>query len=767
MRLNSYDDDAASTLPSQLDLLELLVDLADPRLQMTLRLVAEPVGKSKADQQLGAHCTLVCEGRGSAANHKGLATFVSIGLLPGYNITQMHTPPSPPMDGIEIVPLLPSAYGLPIKPDWSAAFDILRRHGRSATIDIRVSFAASDGLGSREPLSVAAGDDKGAHYLASVAGIPVVRPGALKLSVVLGGDAATDEVLAMVLARKIFGTSCEATPLHGRAVPAGVLGTPAEILRVWHAPYGRIQGRGIGRRGTRIHLSANSIPTKGSSLGFARKIGPRFDENTSVVSGWDDRMRHIYVVGKTGSGKTNLMKRIARQDIAAGKGVVVVSPHRDLIDHLIDTSGDRVDDIVLLDFGDRHYTPVVNPLAIDVSSDMDYARAAEQVIQIIVGMGYHEWAGPVFQDTVRTALQTARLVEVRGAKEPTITMAAELMRDPDLRRWAGDITRRHRQDMSNEWANFTNLRSSEMAEFTRWVTSKFSAFAVNGPLRTATTSPSVSSPLSMREIYSSGKVLLVHLPDTHMSDGAAEFLGKFVFDRVYDVARNTPADQRKDLLLHVDEFQRFVSADLETIVTEARKFRLGLTFAHQNLRQLNAFSKYEGSSTSRLAEAIFSNVGTLISMKTSGQDVETIARELGVSTGEVRGIEQFNALARCALDGLEQATCSLEVPEEVPAASRALRSRVRKRMIAEHYWASRTVLAHEVDAHVAQLRAKAMGTSRSARRQKSGSHRVNDTSTATGSFLDDFLEKRRAATAQASSSSDPEPTTASANGEDS
>ncbi|MCZ1075262.1 type IV secretory system conjugative DNA transfer family protein [Rhodococcus sp. A5(2022)] len=454
-----------------------------------------------------------------------------------------------------------------------------------------------------------------------------------------------------------------------------------------------------------------------------------------------DRMKHIYVVGKTGSGKTNLMKRIARQDIAQGKGCVVISPHADLINFLVDSAGDRADDIILLDFGDKNYVPQMNPLAVDVSSDAEYARAAEQLTDLVSGLSYHEFTGPVFHDAVRTALQTAALPEIRGDRDPNIAVAVEIVRDSALRGWAAKIARNSRRDLELDLSRVADLRASERSEYERWVTAKFDSFAVNGPLRSVT-STAGGCPLSFKEIYRNQKVLLVHLPDTYLGGNSAELIGRFIFERLYQEARQTQATSRKDFYIHVDEFQRFVNRDLEILVTEARKFKMGLTFAHQNLRQLHAFSRFEGTASPRLAEAIFSNVGTLIAMRTSGSDVGTIAAELEVREQHVRRIGQYEALARPSLAGAEQRTCTLRVPLESVPANRKVRAELRKRMIREGYWASRTTVERGLESHFAALRESVDGSPQRRKLPASSSKSGNQKS-----FLDEWLEKRKSKSA--------------------
>ncbi|SMQ62416.1 Type IV secretion-system coupling protein DNA-binding domain-containing protein [Plantibacter sp. VKM Ac-1784] len=699
LRLKSFGSDAPKSLLAQHDLLQILVDAADPSLSVTIRMTAR---RRSEGVEVAYH--LICEGnRASAGLAKTLHDVASVGLLTGYSLRTGTEAPEA-VEGLrtELVPQLGGLETLPIKPDWSQVYDIVRRRGETISLDLRCRFTSSAAGPRSTARPVMLGTDAGTPALEALGGADS-GSGRLSLEVTITAPKKIDRAYANAIARKLFGVACDLVALDASASPRGSIWSPNEALRVWHWPYGEIQGRGLGTFAPSLPLIAKKGSRRGSSLGTARFEGPRFDRDDEVVMGADDRMKHIYVVGKTGSGKTNLLKRLARQDIQQGKGCLVISPHADLIDHLIDTAGDRSNDIVLLDFGDAIYAPLVNPLTIDVNEASDYARAVTQLTDLVAGMNYHEFTGPVFYDAVRTAFQTAVLDDIRGQQDPSIAVAVEIVRDRTLRGWAAKVAKDARRDLELELSLISDLKSSDVSEYSRWVTAKFSDFAVNGPLR-AITSGSAGSPLSFREIYQGQKILLVHLPDTYLTGESAEFIGRYIFERIYLEARRTSSGARKDFYIHADEFQRFVNRDLEVLVTEARKFRLGLTFAHQNLRQLQAFSRYEGTSSSRLAEAIFSNAGTLVAMRTSGSDVQTLATELEVPEHYVRRIAQHEALARATLGGAEERAFTLRVPLETTATNSARRSALRRRMIAEGYWHRRKTVERELDAHLQKLR---------------------------------------------------------------
>jgi hypothetical protein len=201
----------------------------------------------------------------------------------------------------------------------------------------------------------------------------------------------------------------------------------------------------------------------------------------------------------------------------------------------------------------------------------------------------------------------------------------------------------------------------------------------------------------------------VSLPDTVIGGQAVEFLGALIFSRIYRAARDLHYLKKKPLFLHVDEFQRFVTTEIEELVAEARKFSVCLCFAHQNLRQLDAFSVYEGATNTRLSEAIFANVGTMVVMKTSGRDASVFANELDLHERHIHDIGQYEALARCCVNGEEQRAFTVRPPlaEALDAPnSKTASKRLRDKMIREHYWYRREEVLPDLETQLAELREK-------------------------------------------------------------
>ncbi len=597
-------------------------------------------------------------------------------------------------------------YGLPIKPDWAHLVDLLRRRHGPITIDLTCTIPAASALGrdgfDSHPMAGSTGVVPTTHrqaaeffLAATMAATPSPSPLAIHLS--LHSDEPVDDVLATVIGRHILGLTVkqERVPSRKSVIfppdigKLGVVGHPEELIRAFHPPYGHIEGRGLtGHRATRLPMRFK-LPqlNDAAAIGAAYQQGSRTDVYVPVSISPADRLRHVYIVGKTGSGKTNFLKNLIRQDIELGHGVGVIDPHGGLVDYLLRHVGKRVEDTILLDFSDPEYLPALNPLLIDTATESDRILAVEELIDIIVRRSFNQFTGPVFDDTVRMILDTASAPHFRDIAEPSVPIALELFRNSETRKKIPSVLAES-DALRAQWQTFNSMLPTTIGEHARWVLAKFSEFGATSFLFPV--AGAGASGLSLRNIFHERKILLVKIPEATVGRRAAEFIGALIFSRLHRAARETIINEVKPFYLHVDEFQKFVTVEIEELVAEARKFNLSLTLAHQNLRQLEAFSRYEGTSSGRLGEAIFSNVGTLICLRTSGRDVVTLAQELDVRDASIRRLNQYDGLARCVIAGVERETFTLNIPDaEIRPGDERAAAAVRRHMIAVGHWRRR------------------------------------------------------------------------------
>jgi len=709
----------------------------------------------------------MCVGRSADAlsetERESLIDHASIVLVPAWSLTRIDGEPALPKARFRtrLRPLHGSRASLPIKPDWAPLVDFIRRRNSPVTIDL-VCAAVPSAQKSEAPYvlgphhHVAIGQDCERAAAEFFCAITTGRPPAdglssLGLHLLIHSNEPIDPVFASVVGRLALGLPTTPVPVTKNVLfprdlsIEGVTALPEEAIRAFHPPYGHIEGRGLeGGRPTHIPIRFDPL-SDGLALGYAIRQGGREDSKVAVRLGPEDRLKHIYILGKTGSGKTNLLKNLVRQDIAAGHGVCVIDPHGPLVDDALAHVGDRADEVVLLDFSQSDVLPILNPLLVDIKTPRDQELAVEELLDVLIRRSFNEFTGPVFEDTVRMMLSTLSNSAIREHGAPAIAAAVELLRETDARQWVQKVVKDD-STLKQRWITFNSMIAHTVAENVRWVLSKFAEFSPEGVLYPVTGAG--GSPLSFEDIFRTRGILLVKLPEANIGRRAAGIIGSIVFSRLHRAARSIPSPAQAPFHIHLDEFQKFVDVDLEEMVAEARKFNLALTFAHQNLRQLDAFSRYEGGSSSRLREAIFSNVGTMISLRTSGGDVPTIAQELGVSESSMRRLKTYSALVRPVVDGVERDPFVLEIPEATTETSAsALVDKINKRLLSQGFTRARTDLVGEVAATITSMedawRTKPLKPKPLSQKGTASSTTATSSQQTSGSsFLDEWLAKR-------------------------
>jgi DNA helicase HerA-like ATPase len=729
LSFSSEDAAVRRSLDGQLILLRTLAE-QPAGVKLTWRLEVDLAEKSR---EVGAQLTLLCdaeEGSLSPTRASELASLASVVLASSHSLSLSRTPSPARLPRSRRI-LIPRAGAIPpVKSDWAVLVDLLRHRGERIVVDVECrSTQSGQGRPATAPSkAMHLPSDAGAAYLAALSDDgegPFVD---LRVAVFTPGKA--DELLLGTIAQLVLGV--QASPVSsGKRVREGLQVTPEVALRAWHSPYAKLQGRGLTPSPPNVPAGRDLSLVDGVTLGQTKVQGPDWDRSVPLRLSDQERLRHVYIVGKTGVGKTNLLKQIAQQDIERGAGVAVLSPHADLIDHLLASAGQREQEVTYLDFGHPTHLPVLNPLTLDVEGDADFSANSARIVELFTKRTFNQFTGPVFTDSVRLAIESIQALAPVAGEYPTLVAAVELIRSDKLQRWASRQLKQSRPDLAEEWERIFNMRGSEAAETARWVTSKFSDLAQHSALR-AITSNLDGDPFSLREIYRQGRILLVKLPETRMPSISSSLLGRLLFSSLYREAQLLGPDESRPFFVHVDEFQRFVSGDLEELVAEARKFKLGLTFAHQNLRQLESFSTFEGTANPRLAEAIFSNVGTIVAMKTSGRDVQPLAQELAVPESTVRGLVRGQAIVRTTHES-EDVVCTVRIPlADTPPGSRS-GAAISRRMLEKGVWRPVEEQHRRIEAMLSTLRLEA-----ATRPAQVGAEKASE-----GSFLDDWLAKRK------------------------
>ena len=714
--LGRYQAQAAvRSLPLQLDVLRTLAAQDDPTISLTYRLVTT--------QRLTTELVpfLECTGEIASADpskveslQEGLGQLMGVAHASGYNVGGSIPPVENLEWEMEIRPRS-SSWVPPINDDWAPLIDLLRAQANAIELTMTCAVNArspgdgglSDGGHEREharpPVNdanmaerfVAEPDQKAAQFLASLASDWADRsePRNLRLTFVLRSAAKPPETLITSIALRLIG-SLDFQIIDPPVGPSPVRLTPSQAIRIFHPPYGVIQGRGIPEdRTTILPLPAIQLPSGGISLGSATLSSARNDRRGDVRLDVETRMRHLYVIGRTGTGKTNFLKTLARQDIRAGAGLAVIDPHGDLVDYLLRHVDKRADEVLLLDFGDPSAVPVLNPIDLDIDDARTGSQrlAIDDFIRLLEQQSYHEFYGPRFEDVVRLTLES--LVRSSLTNTATVLDVTRVLRSKDQR---SRLTASLRDpDLRDRWHNFEAQLETELAALIHWVLAKFSDMDQDGVL-----GPVLGggrSSISINKVVEQGGILLVRIPEWEIGPAASSFMGALIQERLRRAAFERFSASSKEVspfYLYVDEFQRFATSGFEQLVAEARKFGLGLILAHQNLRQLEAFSRFRGAPSRELVEAVLGNVANMVVLGVSAYDSVELSREFGVAPEVLGAVPANAAVARIDLSRGDSRTFTLRIPyAESDPGVLATRDTVRRRMVKSGLWRAREEVA--------------------------------------------------------------------------
>src|SRR5690606_38399163 len=367
-------------------------------------------------------------------------------------------------------------------------------------------------------------------------------------------------------------------------------------------------------------------------LGYNMHRGVR----TEIPMQIDDRFRHLYVIGQTGTGKSVFLESLIKQDIRNGKGICVVDPHGDLIESALSwVPRERADDVIVFDPADTERPMGINMLEADTPEEKDFI--ALEAMNMMIGMFGNEIFGPRIQDYFRNGCLTLMEDPDGGA----LTDIVRLFTDEA---WQQEKVKHVKNPIVKSfWVNqMAQTGQRERQEMIPYFAAKFGSFITNSLMRNII--GQTKSAFKFDQVMDTNKILLVKLAKGLVGDINANLLGMIFVNKIQVAAmrRQRIADKtsRVPFFLYVDEFQNFITDSFESILSEARKYKLGLIIAHQYIDQLIKDGKDE-----KVKNAVFGNVGTMMNLKIGAKDAEYIAKEMGpvFTETDVINLEGFNA----------------------------------------------------------------------------------------------------------------------------
>jgi hypothetical protein len=385
-----------------------------------------------------------------------------------------------------------------------------------------------------------------------------------------------------------------------------------------------------------------NIPHEGIILGKNVFRG----EETLIYLAKKDRRRHIYIIGKSGVGKSVMLAKMAIQDIKNGEGICIIDPHGDLAnDVLAGVPPSRAEDVVYFDPSDTSRPLGLNLLEYDPKYPQQKTFMINEMIKIFDKLyDLRQTGGPMFEQYMRNSML---LVMEHPESGSTLMEIPKVLSDAEFRRFKLDKCQN--PVVRDFWQKEAEKAGGEaaLANMVPYITSKLNAFIANDMMRPIIAQQ--QSAFNLRQIMDEGKILIVNLCKGRLGDLNAYLIGMVLVGKILMAALSrTDIDQEKrsDFYLYLDEFQNFITDSIAIILSEARKYRLDLTIAHQYIGQL-----VKGQDTS-IRDAVFGNVGTIITFKIGVEDAKFIAQEFAPVFNErdLINIEKYNAYVKLLID---------------------------------------------------------------------------------------------------------------------
>ena len=352
----------------------------------------------------------------------------------------------------------------------------------------------------------------------------------------------------------------------------------------------------------------------------------------------DDRRRHVYVIGKTGMGKSTIMENMIFSDIAAGKGVAVIDPHGDLAEAVMQfIPKHRTNDVILFDPADRDFPVAFNLL--EGKNAEQRGLVASGLIGVIKKLNIDSW-GPRLEHFLRNTVLA--LVE---APDTTMLGITRMLVDKSYRQ---KILHYVEDPMVRSFweTEFSALAPQKLAEAVGPIQNKVGQFLSTPVIRNIVGQP--KSTLDIRHAMDSGKIIIANLSKGKLGEDNSSMLGSLLITKFQLDAMSradVPVDQRKDFYLYVDEFQNFATDSFATILSEARKYKLNLTMANQYIAQMSE----------EVCAAVFGNVGSLVSFQVGIDDAKILSEQFDeerVLPLNLASLPKYKVYNRIMIDGI-------------------------------------------------------------------------------------------------------------------
>ncbi len=413
-----------------------------------------------------------------------------------------------------------------------------------------------------------------------------------------------------------------------------------------------------------------------------------------------DRRRHVYVIGKTGMGKSTLLLNMMHSDIDMGRGIGVIDPHGDLVDDILRRiPPSRTNDVIYIDPADAAHPIALNVL--EMPPGQTASNVAGGIVSVFKKLHADSW-GPRLEHFLRNIVLT--MLDVQGQ---SLLGVLRILSDKGYR---NRISKQVKDPMLAQFweGEFNKLDPRKLAEAVGPIQNKVGQF-LSAPMVRNIVGQNKST-VNIRKAMDEGKIILVKLSKGMIGEDNAAMLGSLLVTKFQIDAMsrsNIPQDQRRDFSLYVDEFQNFATESFATILSEARKYRLWLTMANQYIEQMSE----------EVAAAVFGNVGSLMAFQVGYSDGEFLSKQLNeerVTPEDLTNLPKYTIYTRLLVDGMPSPVFSADTLPPSPESENA-DVRVEKILKSARHRYSKGVEKVEQDIYNWMLPPGAKGTTTNAK----------------------------------------------------
>jgi len=505
-----------------------------------------------------------------------------------------------------------------------------------------------------------------------------------------------------------------------------------ELATIFHLPNQKtIPTSQVERQMSKQVDGPTQVMDEGFLLGYNEFRGVKKPIRLST----NDRRRHTYIIGQTGTGKSVLLENLAFQDMMDGRGFAFVDPHGDSVEALLGkVPKERVEDVIYFNPGDMANPIGLNMFEFDHPDQKDFL--VQEAINMLYGLydpGHTGIVGPRLEHIFRNCA----LLLMSDPNGGTFIDIPKLLIDQDFMK--SKLKYVTDQTVLDFWTKEfpESQRSNEAGEVISWVVSKFGPFISNDAMKNVL--GQAKSGFTLRDIMDNKKILLVNLSKGRMGELNSKLLG-IIFVMKFQAAAmgraDMPEDQRVDFSLYVDEFQNFATESFESILSEARKYRLNLILGNQFMTQL----------TDKIREAIIGNVGTVVSGRIGITDAEILVKKFAPTfdAEDLTKMPNYQSVTSVMIHNVPSAPFSMSflppMGQSNPQLSDAL-----KRLSAAKYGKPRAQVEKEIFTRLgsaeAEKKAKAEAAKKTQAQRMAGAGGNGGQSSS--SFLDEWLTKRK------------------------